>query len=343
MPGGKRSWMLAAGALAIAAALSWAGAALWPARAVRPPEAPPRASPPVSEAPRAAAKQAERATPAVSTLHEQATSAYHARLFADEDGLVLITQAGFTTFLEGRPAEEHGVPLGPVAARHGADIVFWRAGALRAVSLSGDGERQLAVVPRLPQHLLASAERLAWIHTDARAGTSLEALSGGEVRSVHAAAERVSAAVLHRADVYWVSETHDGAWTIARVGLDGRPPRATAAQRGRPPSMLAVGPDGVYFYAGLRRGVRRLSFDLERETAVSNGAVCSPLAVSSRVVCAQVGGLFEIALASSAPRPLAAERSGPITAVAATMERAYWVAESGAERLLVRSAALSGP
>jgi hypothetical protein len=68
--------------------------------------------------------------------------------------------------------------------------------------------------------------------------------------------------------------------------------------------------------------------------------VCSPLVVSSRVVCAQVGGLFEIAPAVRAPRPLAAERAGPITATAATDARAYWVAESGGERLIVRSVAL---
>jgi len=106
--------------------------------------------------------------------------------------------------------------------------------------------------------------------------------------------------------------------------------------------MLALGPDGVYFYDGPERGVRRLTFRLDREDAVSTHVICSPLVVSNRVICAQVGGLFDLPPESPAPRFLASERDGPITAVAATGDRLFWVAERGNDQMVVRTAPLPG-
>jgi hypothetical protein len=104
--------------------------------------------------------------------------------------------------------------------------------------------------------------------------------------------------------------------------------------------MLALGADGVYFYDGAERGVRKLTFDLDREDAVMANVICSPLAASDRVICAHVGGIFDIPPGASAPRFLASERAGPITVVAATNDRVFWVAEDGDARLLVRSVPL---
>jgi hypothetical protein len=106
--------------------------------------------------------------------------------------------------------------------------------------------------------------------------------------------------------------------------------------------MLALGRDGVYFYDGPKRGVRRLTFDLEREDAVLTNVICTPLVVSSRVVCAHVGGLFEVLPTGTGPRFLASETAGPITALAATDSHAFWVAEKGADSLVLRSVPLSG-
>jgi hypothetical protein len=107
--------------------------------------------------------------------------------------------------------------------------------------------------------------------------------------------------------------------------------------------MLALGEDGVYFYDGPKRGVVELSFDLAREDTVLANAVCSPIAVSSRVVCAQVGGLFDIARPGASPRFLASEPAGPIVATAATNDAAFWVAENGDGHLVVRTVPLSAP
>jgi hypothetical protein len=327
----KRRWFLVASGLGVAALLAWVG---------RDRGSPPsESSPTTTETSRPPARKAARPLPEVSTLHEEGTSAYHARLFADEDRLVLVTRAGFTTFLAGTSPAQHAVSLGPVAARQGDALVFWRSGRLRAISLSGEGERELAALPAAPQYLLASEDRLAWIQTTRTRGTSLETLSGGDARVVYQSEDSIAAAVLRASVVYWVATRGDGSWNIGRVDLDGQH-TSTGAHQGRPPAMLALGHDGVYFYAGRDRGVRKLSFDLKQETAVLAKVICSPLAASSRVVCAHVGGLFDIPSAGVAPRFLAAERAGPVTAMAATNDRVFWVAESGDQRLVVRTAVL---
>jgi hypothetical protein len=327
----RQRWFLVSCALAVAALLAWVskgpGSTLSEASPARTQEPPP------------AARTATRPLPEVNTLYEQASSAYHARLFADRESVVLVTPTGFTTFLAGKPPAEHAVPLGPVAARQGDALVFWRSGRLRAISLSGEGERDLAALPAPPQYLLASEGQLAWIQATRETGASLQTLSGGEVRVVHESKDSISAAVSSGSVVYWVAGRRDGSWHIGRVGLDGQH-TSTGAHRGRPPAMLALGQDGVYFYDGHDRGVRRLTFDLKHETAVRAQVICSPLAVSSRVVCAQVGGLFDIPPGGRSPRFLASERAGPVTATAATDDRLFWVAESGDERLVVRTALL---
>jgi hypothetical protein len=277
--------------------------------------------------------------PEVRTLLEQKGSAYHARLFADEDGVVLTTPSGFTLFRADAEVEEHALSLGPIALRHGAKVIFWRAGKLRDVSIDGGDERELVSVPRVPQYLLAAAGQLAWISTD-RAGAVLETLSNGQARVVYESAHPVSAPSMRGGDVYWVETNQNGSWNVGRIGLNGEHRKSAESHQGRLPAMLVVGDDGVYFYDGPRRGVRKLAFDFERETPVVTGAVCSPLVVSSRVVCAQVGGLFEV-LPTGAARFLASERAGPITGLAATAERVYWVAESGEDRLVVRAVDLT--
>jgi hypothetical protein len=278
----------------------------------------------------------------VSTLYEREASAYHARLFVDEGSVVLVMQTGFTVFRPGETAREHDAPLGPVAVVSADSLIFWRAGALRQISFYGGDERDLAPLARSPQYLLASDSRPVWIHVDREAGSSLQTLSVEGIRTVDESPDRVCAAVVRDAVVYWILQSRDGSWRIGSVGLNGERGALTATHRGRPPAMLALGPDGVYFYDGPERGVRKLSFDLTREDTVSSNVVCSPLVVSNRTVCAHVGGLFDIPGVGAAPRFLASERAGPITSTAATDERVFWVAEKGDHHLVVRSVALSG-
>jgi hypothetical protein len=327
--------------LALLGALSLTTLLVWAGRGSRPTTS--NVSTSSRDQPRAEARGERRPLPEVSTLLEQQTSAYHARLFVDQEGVALVTQTGFAFFRNGEAAEEHSVSLGPVAARQGGSVIFWRSGWLQQVSLSGENERRLVALARAPQYLLASESRVAWIDVDRKTGASLHTISGGDVRVVHRSQDRVCAAVLHGALVYWILQSRDGSWKIGSIGLDGQRSALTAAHQGRPPAMLALGPDGVYFYDGPERGVRRLTFELDREDVVSSHVICSPLVVSNRAICAQVGGLFDLPPGGSAARFLASERNGPITALAATDERVFWVAESGKDQLVVRTARLPEP
>jgi hypothetical protein len=324
--------------LALLGSLSLAASILWFGRG--PPSTIGRDGSPPRDPPRVVAQKGGRAPSAVSTLLKQEASAYHAALFADEEGVVLVTQTGFALFPSGEPAELHSVPLGPLAVRQGGSIVFWRSGSVWQISLSGGDERHLAALPHAPRYLLASQSHVAWIELGDDTRASLKTISGGGVRAVYESEDKVCASVLLGAVVYWVLQSRDGSWKVGSVGLDGQHRRVTAAHQGRPPAMLAPGLDGVYFYDGPERGIRRLSFDLDREDAVSTQVICSPLAVSNRVVCAQVGGLFDIPPGGTAPRFLASEFDGPVTALVATDERVFWVAESGNDRLVVRSTLL---
>lgn len=273
----------------------------------------------------------------MSTLGKQQTSAYQARLFADDSAVVLVMQTGFSTFRDGQATEQHSVALGTVAARQGGSLVFWRAGALRQISLDGAHERRLVALAQSPQFLLASESRVAWIHWDAGTEASLQTLSGGKVQVVQETTDRVCASVLRDAVVYWILQGQDRSWRIESIDLEGQQRRQSEAHQGRPPALLALGLDGVYFYDGPERGVRRSSFDLDREFSVLRNVICSPLVVSSRVVCAQVGGLFDLPPSGTAPRFLASEHDGPITTLAITNDRLFWVAESGTDQLALRS------
>jgi hypothetical protein len=333
----QRVWLVLLGTLSLTVLLRWVDADR------RPTSASTSASTSTStstEQPPAPARERGQPLPTPRTLLRQETSAYQARLFADEDGLLLVEQAGFTFLRPGRAAEAHAIALGPVAVRQGGSIVFWRAGSLRQVSLSGHDERLVAPLTRAPRYLLASESRLAWIDLDPKARASLQTLSGSEVRVVSESADGVSGSVIRDTVVYWILQGRDGSWRIGSIGLDGQHQKLTGARRGRPPAMLALGPDGVYFYAGPESGVRRLSFELDREDAVSTHVICSPLVVSDRVICAQVGGLFDVPAQGATPRFLASEPEGPITALAASGDSLFWVAESGGDHLVVRSIAL---
>jgi hypothetical protein len=298
-----------------------------------------RPSSSADEPPRAARARPGRALSEVTTVYEADSSAYHARLVPYEEGVIFVSPESLTLLRTGKAPEEHPVSLGSVAARQGDSMVFWRDGKLRQVSLSGEDERELVTVKQPPQFLLASENRLAWIAVDRTNGSSLRILSDRGAQTVHQTEEVVCAAIMRDATVYLVLQSREGSWRIGGVPLGGGKPTFTPARTGRPPAMLALGPAGIYFYAGPQQGVRTLTFDLEHDAPVMPNVICSPLAVSSSdsVVCAHVGGIFDVPASRSRPRFLALERAGPVTAVVASGGRAFWIAESGDAQLVVRS------
>lgn len=283
------------------------------------------------------------ALPAVTTLYSADTDAYGVHLFPHADGVVLATEDQLTLLQPGEPPQTRRVQLGPVAARQGDDLVFWRSGKLRKVSLSLASEKERDLVPlgRMPLFLLASDARVAWVDRDEQGSYSVQTLATLGKASVYRTQERIIACTLVDDTVFAISSTSPGHWKVAAVPLDGRAPTFTTERSSRPPSMLAVGKDGLYLYAGPLQGVLRLSFDLEREDSVMPGEICSPIAVSDRVLCARVGGLVELLPSVTTPRPLASEPTGPIANLVADDNHAYWITDTGTRGLALRSLALS--
>jgi hypothetical protein len=281
---------------------------------------------------------------AVKTHFSDETSAYAARIFSRGDETIVVTP---TSLFRARPDEKvirHEVNIGHLSARLEDSIVFFREGMLRALSLDNLEERVLIRLDKQPQVLMTEGPRLAWlveneVVDNKSAKYSIRALSAGSARLLYASQKELSVPVLHNETVYFVERAEDG-WKLGRIPLDGSQATFGESRQTRTPAMLAAGLSGIYFYDGLKRGVRKVSFDLLFEEAVNEEAICAPLAVSSRVVCAQVGGVVDIPRSGAPPRIVASELSGPIAALAANDTKAFWIADSGENQLTVRSASL---
>jgi len=124
-------------------------------------------------------------------------------------------------------------------------------------------------------------------------------------------------------------------WRIGRVPAAGGAPAFTPLRKGRAPAMLSVHGD-VFYYEGNGHEVRRLSPDLQRERSLASGFVCSPIAVSTHVYCAQVEGLFELRDGERPRRLVPGSAQRMVTELAATPKRLLWVVDAGPDQLEVR-------
>jgi hypothetical protein len=210
---------------------------------------------------------------------------------------------------------------------------------MRTLPLDEGDETELFSLRQAPQYLLSSGPRLAWLTKDHQDTYSIQTASAGSIHVLHASKSLLSSPAIFREDVYFIEQS-GGTWKIGRASLNGSQVMFTTGKSSRPPSMLAAGPDGIYFYGGPQKGIRKLTFDLDHEQAVQENAICSPLAVSSRVVCAQVGGIFDVPWAGADPRVVAGEPGGPIADIAVTDKTVFWIADGGESRMVVRSAPL---
>jgi hypothetical protein len=134
--------------------------------------------------------------------------------------------------------------------------------------------------------------------------------------------------------IFFVERPGDGSWRIGAVDGAGGDPVFAEPRRGRAPSMLAVS-EAVYYYVGNGRELHRLSPDLRRDETLASELVCSPIAVSDRVYCGQVGGIVAWSETDRRTRLLAESGRGPITALTAHGSDVAWLSEAGPERMLV--------
>jgi len=70
--------------------------------------------------------------------------------------------------------------------------------------------------------------------------------------------------------------------------------------------------------------------------------ICSPIYVSSRIFCACVEGLFEVAKDTHTPTVLVHDRPGTITNISANSKRVAWIVDLGQDQLAVDTLPIPG-
>jgi hypothetical protein len=282
--------------------------------------------------------QASTERPESPPLLSLSTSAYQASLAVDDDAAYLLTSHAAYRLAPGRPADALKVELGfgGTATRHG--LVYWSDGAVREASKQGGESRRLGTLAARPQLFISSGDVVAWLERSEDGRFSLGSLATERPSTIYASPGTIDAATMIGDLSFFVERTTDAEWRIGAVRTKGGRPVFTTARRGRSPAML-VGHHDIYYYDGNVREVRRLSPDLRREDTLVSDFICSPLAVAERVYCANVEGIFE--LAPQGPRRLVKlGRDGTVTDLAANARRLFWIADAGADRLVVETLAL---
>jgi hypothetical protein len=281
------------------------------------------------------------ASPSGDTLLERGESAYGTSLFVLSNEVLLLTQKAAFRMVVGEPVKTRALPLGPGPALAGDSIVYFHDGAVRAVPREGGESRVYGELKRPPIRFFASNERWGWLERGSDGSFALAAFQRNAVRQLYRTVYAIVFAAAWDEFVFFIEAIARDSWRIGRVLLDGGPAVFSSTRQGRTPSMLAPGVEGIFFYDGPTRTVRRLSPDLQSDHVLADKVICSPIAASDRVLCAQLGGVYEIPAEGGPPRRLAVEVAGPITAIAAGERRVVWVVDMAADRLAVRSHALA--
>lgn len=319
----------------------------------------------------------EQSGPRVDTALTLERSAYGVKLLVTETGWTLVTAWGFYHQEGETPVRHVPAPLDPPFAVMGQEIVHWSKGQLEAAPFGGATPRPLVALPHMPRDVFASNDHFVWLER-APSGDRLLATEKAKRSSGVAAPHRV---VYHTENaiitgamlqdwVFFVEALPDGKWRLGAASInaahtaDKAVKAATlgAARAGRPPAFLLAANE-LYFYDGPTRSVRRVTPDLQDETIVATGVICSPLslserrslpervsvaerrAVSARIVCAQVGGVFSVDVGDdpatkSLMQMVDSHIKGPVTALAASAERVVWVEDLSGKQLRVQTARL---
>jgi hypothetical protein len=301
-----------------------------------------RASSTAEQVPAAAQPDASAAEE-VSVLLSLPLSAYHASIAADDGGdvLYLLTSAVIFRVSPGHPPGERRLDLGSGAMATRSSFVHWSGGSVFEVP-KGEGEaRRLVALAERPQQFVASEAGIAWLRRADDGRFSLHALVGGKPRRAYASPGSIDAVAMIGDAIFFVERPSGSGWRIGRVRATGGAATFTSLRDGRAPAMLA-GRRDVTFYDGNRREVHRLSLDLQQERTLASNFVCSPLAVTDRIYCAQVEGIFELRPDEPPRRLVPGSTVRLVTELAATATHLYWIVDAGPEQLELRSLALGG-
>lgn len=266
-------------------------------------------------------------------------SAYGTKVLLAGEEVLITTRDRLFRLKPNKPVEEVPAQLGDAPILHEESVAFFRDGKIRTLSLLDYKEDERLAVEHYVQFLLSAGQRLAWLSHERSGLYFLQTESAGSVQTLYKSKNELVWPVEQAETIYFIERLKSG-WKIGRAPLNGSGVTFGNEHQSRVPTMLAPGPDGIYLYDGPKLGVRRISASLDAEESFAKDVICSPLSVSSRVLCAEVGRVFDIARKGAEPRLVAKEAGGPIASITANEKRVYWVVDRGPDQMSVRSALL---
>jgi hypothetical protein len=264
-------------------------------------------------------------------------SAYGVRIDFEGDTLVLASAKGLRLYPATGPASEVARDFGDTFALAGARVVYFDAGRI-LVSLRGAEPKALARVAERPRSIAVDREHVAWVSSGADGPSVLWSLGAEAPRELAKLEGRVDALVLASDWVFFLEQGRSGTWRLGGVPREGGTPAFQDWRSGRMPSTLVAHGD-LFYYDGPSRSVLRTSPDLASSEVLAQGVICSPLAVADRVLCARVGGVYELPSSGGVPKDLF-KQGAFVTALAARDHEIAWVSDLGADRLLLERRSL---
>jgi hypothetical protein len=277
-----------------------------------------------------------------TTLLSLPISAYHATIAAgDDDTAYMLTPTAVFRLPPGSTPERTALDLGGGATTTLSSFVYWSRGAIFEAPKAGGAPRRVVTLVGAPQAIVVVAAKIAWLQRAANGHFSLQMAIDRRARSLYASPGTIDAIVALDDAIFFVERPGGGDWRIGRVDAAGGAPTFTSLRKGRAPAMLA-GRRDLFFYDGNGFEVRSLSPDLQRERSLASGFICSPIAVSAYVYCAQVEGIFQLRPDERPRRLVPGSTSRLVTDLAATPKRVLWLVDAGPDKLELRELVLGG-
>jgi hypothetical protein len=265
-------------------------------------------------------------------LMADATSPFNAGLFVDDQAIYLTTDKMAYRLVPGAKPQKIPVENGGSAALTNTDIVYWGQGAFWKVPKLGGQAQRLAEQKLQPAYLAASGDDVAWAVVPTTDKFEIQTFDGSKLRTLYFCPGKIVAFVVDAGRVYFVEKQGQDPWRIGSVAVRGGDLRFGPPKQGATPAKLTAAGD-VFHYHLDSGEIRKISPDLSREEVISNKTICSPLAITDKVTCANMEGLWQLDRQPGAKAESVFAEPRTITTLAANSKFLTWLADAGPDRL----------
>ena len=281
----------------------------------------------------------------LGTLKE---SAYGKTLAVDGTTVYLLTPTAMWRFSPEQKPTETKLDLKYSPAFTNTELIFWTAGRMQSIPKTGGAVKSLGPVKHRPRKIVAADDHFGWLDLSDGGSFTLQTLKNGKPNVLYRTTNKVTSPMMLGDRIYFVERATGGntptkeiQWRIGGVSVNPGVPHIFGRwEVGRTPSMLG-GKTEIYYFDMPGRSVRRLSADLAQNAAIANKVVCTPFAVSDRVICSRVEGLYELPKGGGEPKILADKPMGLTVNIAASDKMVAWLSDTGENELTLRVLPLS--